>query len=703
MSSNESNWTAELSKEIKERAEARLSQKQAKTEAPAVITESKTLPFYRQKDFWKDGNPVDISEFVEGMLNLKPSEGQYEILYVLAGKDPYEWDRTYQQYNLAIGQGGGKNSYIIAPFTAYTAYRIANMRDPWLYFSQYLQKPLDRSTKFEMVNSSMVTERQARNVHFAKMQDLIRRCRTKAGDSWFEKYAGLDIRESFGDIQSRTITIPTQPGCGNIVLHSFDSTPSAPEGLHIILGIVDEASRADTESKYRDMELLWKVITGNLNTRFPNGVGKVINFSYLNNSEYDFTYRLLQEAEEEKKHTDHPVIFAVNKTTFEMNPNVKKTDPSIEKAHRNDPTDALARYEGIKGASREGFYQPHVHKVSECFFEMQSPVDYERGITERYVENPQTKEKELKRFVKVNLTRIKGDDRVRGWAYDAGVSMDAFILKGGYVQTMDEMKDELFIGDKPELIVMNKRPIIDIVIVWQPEDGLTVDYLNVGEVLGVLLEKFPDSRFANSDKYNSEKLRQEIMARGVTSKTYQFSNAEQMRLYKMLRWMFWNNIPQIGKDSTHTIRKGGISRTVGEWNLSEHQRLLKINDNKVDHPRDGSKDFADVDAILCSDLSDLETSTIVTSLELLSSSELSKWVDKFRIERHILRSSLVPSVISKKERYERLGRSLQLAPHLVQRLEEYVDELFPSEKWDVYLGWQQEIEPIDWDSYSDLF
>jgi len=637
------------------------------------------------------------------MLGLKPSEGQYEILHVLAGQDPYEWETTYQQYNLAIGQGGGKNSYIIAPFTAYTAYRIANMRDPWLYFSRYLEKPIDRSTKFEMINSSMVTERQARNVHFAKMQDLIRRCRTKAGQSWFEKYAGLDIRESFGDIQSKTITIPTQPGCGNIVLHSFDSTPSAPEGLHIILAIVDEASRADTEAKYRDMELLWKVITGNLNTRFPNGVGKAVNFSYLNNSEYDFTQRLLQEAEEEKKHTDRPIIFAVNRTTFEMNPNVKKTDRAIQAAYRNDPTDALARYEGIKGASREGFYQPHVYKVSECFYELQSPVDYERGITERYVENPQTKQKELKRFVKVNLTRIKGDDRVRGWAYDAGVSMDAFILKGGYVQTMDEMKDELFIEDKPELIVMNKRPIIDIVIVWQPEDGLTVDYLNVGEVLGVLLDKFPNSRFANSDKYNSEKLRQEIMARGVSSKTYQFSNAQQMRLYKKLRWMFWNNIPQIGKDTTHTIRKGGISRTVGEWNLSEHQRLLKINDNKVDHPRDGSKDFADVDAILCSDLSDLETSTIVTSLESLSNRELNDWVHRFREARHVLRSNLVPAVISKKERYERLGKTLRLAPHLVQRLEEYVDELFPEEQWNIYLGWERDIKPIDWDFDSDLF
>ncbi len=113
--------------------------------------------------------------------------------------------------------------------------------------------------------------------------------------------------------------------------------------------------------------------------------------------------------------------------------------------------------------------------------------------------------------------RIDGDSRVRGWAFDAGVTGDAFILKGGFIETMDVMKDELFVhgGDKPELIVMNKRPIVDIVIVWQPQKGIAIDYLNVGDVLGALLEKFPNSRFAYSDKYNSEKLRQEVMTKGV--------------------------------------------------------------------------------------------------------------------------------------------------------------------------------------------
>ena len=643
----------------------------------------KSEQWWRWPEFWKDGAPVDVETFVELFLGMYPSPGQREVLRALVGSDPYEWSTEYQQFNLAIGQGGGKNTYIIAPCTAYVAYKIANMRDPWLYFSRFLTEPLDRmSTKFEMPNSSMVTERQAKNVHFSKMQGVIRQTMMpedgKRGTrNWFATYAGLDIRESFGDMLSKTITIPTQAGCGQIVLHSFDSTPTAPEGLHIIWAIVDEASRADTEPKFRDMALLWKVYIGNLNTRFPRGIGKVINFSYLNNSEYDFTHALLLMAEEERKLSEHPIIFAVNKSTFEMNPNSNKDDPSIQAAYRNDPTDAKARYEGIKGDSREGFYQPHPEKIPECFFEMASPVDYEFGITERTVENPTSAAKEIKRFVKVNLTRITGDSRVRGWAYDAGVSGDAFVLKGAYVETMDVMKDELFIhgSDKPELIVMNKRPVIDIVIVWQPQKGVIIDYLNIGDVLGKLLNKFPNSRFAYSDHYNNEKFRQEIMAKGVTSETLNFSNSQQMQLYTKLRWMFWNNIPQIILDHDHSITKGGLTKTVGEWNLLEHRKLLKINDNKVDHPQGGSKDMADVDAILCTHLAQLESvaTFAVGGFDDLSDEKKTKLAQRLIETRCRFNIAGMP----RKDVLKAVAEEMKIALDDAEVLEEYADERYP--------------------------
>ena len=642
----------------------------------------KNTQWWRRTDFWKDGDPVSVEYFIEKYLGMNPSPGQREVLRELVGTDPYEWSTEYQQYCLAIGQGGGKNSYIIAPCTAYVAYKIANMRDPWLYFSRFTAEPIDRGTKFEMPNSSMVTERQAKNVHFSKMQEVIRRCMIpekgqKGTRNWFATFAGMDIRESFGDMLSKSITIPTQPGCGSIVMHSFDSTPTAPEGLHIIWAIVDEASRADTEASYKDMDSLWKVYVGNLNTRFPKGIGKVINFSYLSNSEYDFTHSLLLRAEEERKRGEKPTIYAVNRSTFEMNPNSNKDDPSIQAAYRTDPTDAKARYEGIKGDSREGFYQPHPEKVPECFFDMPSPVDYEFGITEREVENPTTRAKEIRKFVKVNLTRIDGDSRVRGWAFDAGVSGDAFVLKGGYIETMDVMKDEIFISglDKTELVAMNKRPIVDIVIVWQPQKGIVIDYLNIGEVLGKLLDKFPNSRFAYSDHYNNEKLRQEIMSKGVAAETLHFSNAQQMILYTKLRWMFWNNIPQIALDTKHIITKAGLTKTVGEFNLTEHRRLLKINANKVDHPQGGSKDLADVDAILCNHLVDLEVTAqfAASGLETMPDDRKRRLAETFLFERR----KCIGGGMDRKLVLKAVANAMKIPLKDADVLEGYADELYP--------------------------
>jgi hypothetical protein len=646
--------------------------------------EWKSQAWWTWPSFWKDGNPVDIETFIEKYLGMNPSPGQREVLRSLVGTDPCDWTTEYQQYNLAIGQGGGKNTFIIAPCTAYIAYKIANMKDPWLYFSRFLKEPLDHGTKFEMPNSSMVTERQARNVHFSKMRQVIRRCMIpEAGrrttKNWFQTYAGLDIRESFGDMQAKTITIPTQSGCGPIVLHSFDSTPTAPEGLHIVWAIVDEASRADTEARFLDMDRLWKVYIGNLNTRFPRGVGKVINFSYLSNSEFDFTWKLHQEAEEEKKTEGKSVIYSIVRSTFEMNPNTSKDDPSIQKAYRTDPIDARARYEGIKGDPREGFYQPHPEKVRECFFDIPNPVEYEFGITERTVEHPSSGVKEVNRFVRVNLTAICGDCRVRGWAFDPGVSGDAFILKGGYIEMMDVMKEDLFVHgcDKPQLIVMNKRPVVDIVIVWQPQKGMSIDYLNVGDVLGELLKKFPNSRFAYTDRYNSEKLRQEVLARGVKCETLHFSNAQQMQFYFKLRWMFWNNIPQIGLDNKHSITKSGLTKTVGEWNLHEHQRLLIINGNKVDHPSGpaSSKDMADVDAMLCYYLADLEAkaSFEVGGFASMAERQKRKLAECLITEMHNLRHHGVPREKVLAEVAKRMSLTLSEAGVL----EEYAFDLYP--------------------------
>lgn len=641
---------------------------------PNVITDSKTK-FWREKGFWKDRNPISVDQFVEERLGRYPSPGQMDVLFTLAGKDPFEWDTTYQEYVFAIGQGGGKNRYIVAPFVAYLTYKIANMKDPWRYFSRFLNEPLGYDANFEISNSSAVNEDQAKGVHFRNMSNSIKNCLLPDGRNWFEVYARMDMRSGVGDMKEKKIFIPLAPNCGQIILHSFDSTPTAPEGKDLICGIQDETSRAETAADYAKVEKLHDMIIGNLNTRYPNKVGKYIAFSYLNDSEFDFTWALVQRAEEQKKR-GIKLIYAVVKSTFEMNPNASRDDESIKEAYRVDPVKSKARYDCIKGASKEGFYEPYTFKIKECFYSVEEdklPVSYSYDITERAVTHPTTGKEEIRRFRKVVLDRIKGDNRMRAWAYDPSESFAGFILKGGYVETMDAHKTNLFIDNREELVVINKRPIIDITIAWQPEGNIPVDYINFGEVFGALLDKFPNSVSARSDKYNSVKLMQELMDRGLWTETLGFGIKQQLKFYTILRWMFIDNIPAIYKDNRVSITKGGITKTVGEWNQFEHENLLRIN-KKITHPPGGSSDFTDVDSILVNDLAQIEVKEGIslTGVERLSDQRILALAEKYMRERQ----KLLNAGIHEKDHVSLIAVELDITVNDAQKLKEHVESEF---------------------------
>lgn len=629
------------------------------------------------KEFWKDGNPVDVIEFCEKKIGIYPSPVQKEILYKINGRDPYEWDTEYQQLIIAVGQGGGKNKYITAPTAAYTSYRIANMKDPWLYFSRFTNEKIDRSTKFEITNSSLVNALQAETVHFDNMKAILRRVKDTDGQNWFEKYAGMNMSDGFGDMKAKSITIPTHVGCGDIVMYSFDSTPTAPEGKSIILGIIDEPSRAETKATFLKAKQLWNVISGNLNTRFGKNVGKQIAISYLNNSEYDLTYYLLQQAEEEEKlfkgTKNKSIMYSVNYSSFDVNPNASKDDPAVAKMYRNDPSDAQARYEGIKGVAKEGFFQPYAHKIRECFFDLDSPVEYKYGVTARQVKNPRTGQTQINKFVKVELLNVIGDNKIRGWAFDPAEKYDGFVLKGGYIETMDERKEALFIGNREELIVMNQRPIVDITILWQPQNGLTVDFENVGEVLGILISKFPNSRFAYSDKWNSISFSQQFQSKGIFSETFGFGNAQQLKYYSKVRWMIFNNIPQFGLSKVK-LKKNGVEKSVGEWEIIEFERLIKEN-NKVDHTISGSKDLSDADVILINGLIELEASgTVMSGMNSLTDVKITALVDRFMQERQRLRNAKIPA----KNHLELIAAELDLNMKDAQTLSDHVNTYFPN-------------------------
>lgn len=180
-----------------------------------------------------------------------PGDKQIDAYKAIWG-EKVGWDTRFQEIVLYVGMKGGKN-YWSETDVAYTCYFISCLKNPHDYFTKLTKVlvPYTIDKNFDIVNVSSVDANQAQRAFFDSVKSVLRLTKDpKTGEPWFTKYAGLDLRESEGDILSKQITFPQAvPGKGTIRIMSFNSTAKAPEGLHIIRYYADELSRADTKAK----------------------------------------------------------------------------------------------------------------------------------------------------------------------------------------------------------------------------------------------------------------------------------------------------------------------------------------------------------------------------------------------------------------------------------------------------------------------
>jgi hypothetical protein len=107
-----------------------------------------------------------------------------------------------------------------------------------------------------------------------------------------------------------------------------------------------------------------------------------------------------------------------------------------------------------------------------------------------------------------------------------------------------------------------------------------------------ILDAFPMSREVHFDKFNSEGLRQKILQKGIKCESHAFSQKQQLRYYKILRGLIWNNQAEYLPDCEYLPTEKSVSV------LTELRQLILENRVKIQHPSGGSKDVADVFAML---------------------------------------------------------------------------------------------------------
>ncbi len=633
---------------------------------PKTISIPATFP--ARNEFREDtGAPVDIITFNRDFLGRNLGGAQIEAYQAIWGINGNEWNQKYHEVALLVGMKGGKNFWCEGD-VAYVCYFISCLEDPHEYFSKLTGKGktfgYTKDKTFDIVNVSSVDENQARRSFF----EGVKRVLTSTIDpiskkNWFEQHIGLDLREQFGDFTKREIVFPTRNNAtGGIRLLSFNSTASAPEGLHILRFYMDEMSRADTKSKYKEAEALLNLGLNNTLASFPNRVGKTIGWSYPNNTDYDLTYERYVLSATQRQ------IYSRKYSTWEFNPSLKKE--YFKTAYDTDPRTARRVYESHKGVSKENFFQPHINKLDQMVNpSLKNTVQYRQTTISRMtVAGEQT-------FTSAELISIKGDNAIRYFAYDASVSNDRFVILGGKVETRDLLKMDYFIGDTQEIISTNVKLIVDTMIVLVPTKDSPIDYIGIGSIFTKLLAAFPNTYSINSDHFQNEKLRQELIAKGISSDTFYYSNSMQNKLYGIMRTNIFNNNIEICNDN-HFITINNKEKTISEALIWEGKTIIK-DGNKIDHPKTGSKDLMDALAILTNDLLKAEVFNADRQFDIdsLDEGKLHELVLRFmKIEAQVEKEEFFPNQVLE-EIAKRIGipylQIIPLAEYVQSSYEEY--------------------------------
>lgn len=554
---------------------------------------------------------------------------------------------------------GGKNFFAEGD-VAYTCYFISCLRDPHDFFTKVTGRTIKYTPEktFDIVNVSSVDESQARRAFFDSVKKILQGTKDpKSGENWFERYAGLDLREEHGDFTKKEIIFPTELGRGGIRLMSFNSTATAPEGVHILRFYADELSRANTKAKHREATALLELGLNNTTASFPNNIGKVLEWSYPNDTDYDLTYERYEASFKQSQ------IYGRRYSTYEFNPTVKREH--FQKRYEADHQKAQRVFECIKHISKQNFFQPYVDKIPE----MENPLITGKLAYHRKVIERQTN-KGMRAFTTVEVLRIQGDNRRRCFACDPSKVRDRFVILGGYIEPIDTLKMDMFIGDSYEVVSTNVKPVIDIAIVIDPTQSAPIDYIGIGDIFSILIKAFPNTQSINSDHFQNEKLLQEVIQKGVSAETYFFSNQKQIQLYTMLKGNIWNNNIDFYHDH-HALDFANRKMNITQAVIWELQGLIQ-DGSKIDHPIWGSKDIADALAILNWDLMHLETKGGTNDIDLLNNEKLYAYTSLYLREKARLKKEKVPL----KELNQKLKEILKLTDLQFQRIAEYAFERY---------------------------
>ena len=515
-----------------------------------------------------DERPVTVREFVtnDHYLGLPPlSDNQYKIieaasqiykestLHNLYGIEEgrKRWRQTYTEIIMQLGKGSGKD-YTSTIACSYIVYLLLCLKDP----ARYYGKPPGDS--IDILNIA-INSQQARNVFFKGFKGRIEK------SPWFAgKYTQKADAVSF---------------IKNITVHSGHSERESWEGYNVILVILDEISGFAIENtsgneQAKTADAIYKMYRGSVDSRFPQ-FGKLLLLSFprykddfiqsrykdvIADSEtvlQTYTFQINDELpgglpdneftiewEEDRIISyKYPKVFAMKRPTWEVNPLIDIED--LKNAFLTDSIDALSRFACMPPDAIDAFFKSK-EKVESAFRNMNIGVSEDGSFSDWF------KPEDGKRYF-LHVDLAQKHDR-------CSVAM----------AHVDHWKSQRMMGTTT---ILAPYVVVDAVRYWTPTSDKSVDFTEVKNYILNLKRLGFDIRMVTFDRWNSWDMMQQLKEYGLRSETLSVAKKhyEDMSLAVYEDRVFGPHIPLLIKELLK----------------------LKINKDKVDHPRQGSKDLAD--------------------------------------------------------------------------------------------------------------
>lgn len=513
--------------------------------------------FVQSKDFL--GLP-HLSVYQYQMIKMSTQIYDKSTLFKLYGDTigDMRWKETRNEVIMQLGKGSGKD-FCSTIACAYVVYLLLCLKDP----QKYYQKP--PGDAIDIINVAINAD-QANRVFFRGMVQRIKY------SPWFQgKYdakAGGDPTLN-GEIRFNK----------NVTLYSAHSERESFEGYNTIFVVLDEIAGFAIESTSGNKSSktageIYNMYRGSVTSRFPeHGKLLLLSFPRYNGDFITTRYNeVIAEKEvvvrEEKLKIDEDLpddtdgnyynisweedrivsyyekrVFALKRPSWEVNP-TKKIENYLRDFMR-DPVDAGARFACMPPEAVDALFKDR-QKIEDAFVKING-VD----STGRFIESF-TADSSRRYFVHVDLAR----------------KIDHCAVALAHVEKWEQRKFGSGMTEPAPVVV------VDMVRWWTPTSNKNVDFAEVREFIVSLKRRGFDIRLTTFDRWESDDMIKYLNGLGMKSEKLSVAKKhyEDMAMVVGENRLFGPNINLL-KD--------------------ELLQLQIMKNDKVDHPRKGSKDLSD--------------------------------------------------------------------------------------------------------------